>query len=257
MTRLSTLSTTDAADIDASIALVPTGSTEQHGPALPLGTDSIVAADLAEAGADHPSAVLGPTVPVGVSPHHRHFTGTLWASEETFRQYVEEIARSFAHHDIRRIVFVNGHGGNVGALTRIGQRLRAEETAFAATWNWWDATSDLAADLWDAPGGHAGHGETSMMYAVDDDLVHADRLEAAENGAPPGWGKSIHGANVGFDTIDFTPTGAVGHPTDASEDAGSRLRTQALSELEAVLDWLDEQSMDELFEHAVAVHPRD
>ena len=257
MTDLLELTTTDTANLPDKLALIPTGSTEQHGPALPLGTDTIVARSLAESVGEHPSVVVAPTIPIGVSPHHRHFSGTLWVSDSTFRRYVEEVARSLASHGLNRMIFVNGHGGNVGALQRVGQRLRGEGVAYAVCWNWWVATDELLDALFDTEGGHAGHGETSMMYAVDHAQVRDERLEEAEDGIPPGWGKQIHGAEVGFDTIDFTPTGAVGKPTEATEAAGEQIRAEAVTELEALVDWMLSRSEDDLFEHARPLHKDD
>ncbi len=255
MPALQSLSTSEAAETDASIGLVPTGSTEQHGPALPLGTDTIVASDLVDAVADDPRVLAAPPIPIGVSPHHRHFDGTLWVDEEPFRRYVEQVVRSFASQDIDRVILVNGHGGNVGALTRVGQRLRAEETAYAVCFNWWEAADDVLDEAFEAAGGHAGHGETSMMYAVDSEHVREEQLAAAEAGAPPGWGKRRHGADVGFDTVDFTPTGAVGMPTDATPEVGERIRERALEELDALLEWLASAEQSTLYANARPMHP--
>lgn len=255
MTELATLSTTDVEAAAPTVALVPTGSTEQHGPALPLGTDTIVADHFASAGAEAPDVIRTPPIPVGVSPHHRHFDGSLWVGEETFKRYVEETVRSLASHGIRRVVLVNGHGGNVNALARVGRRLRADETAYAVTWNWWEAVGDQLEEAFDEPGGHAGHGETSMLLAIDESLVDASRLAAAGEGAPPGWGKHVHGADVGFDTVDFTPTGAVGDPTAADAEVGESLRSAAADELRALIEHLVDIDDDALFEHARPLHP--
>lgn len=255
MTELARLSTTDAAAESADIAVVPTGSTEQHGPALPLGTDTIVATHFATVAAEAEGVVQTPPVAVGVSPHHRHFEGSLWVGEETFKRYVEEVVRSLASHGIRRVVLVNGHGGNVNALSRVGRRLRADEVAYAVTWNWWEAVDEQLEEAFDEPGGHAGHGETSMLLAIDPSLVDTDRLEAAGAGAPPGWGKRVHGADVGFDTVDFTPTGAVGDPTAADAGIGERLRDDAAQELRSLIGWLGERPAEELFDHASGLHP--
>lgn len=257
MSDLAMETTTDVEESSADVAVIPTGSIEQHGPALPLGTDMIVADHFATIAAEKSSVLKTPPVPVGVSAHHRHFDGSLWVDEETFIQYVEEAIRSLASHDIRRVVMVNGHGGNVNALSRIGQRLRGEEVAYAVGWNWWDAVAEQLDAAFESEGGHAGHGETSMLLAIDEDLVHHDRLAAAKEGAPPSWGKQQHGANLGLDTIDFTPTGAVGDPTAASKAIGADLRDDAEAELDALIDWLRECNLETLFEHARPVHPRE
>lgn len=239
----------------ADVALVPTGSTEQHGPALPLGTDTTIATALAEAAHERRDVVVTPAVPVGVSAHHRHFEGTLWVADATFERYVGELLRGLAGHGFERVVLVNGHGGNVPALKRVGQRLRADAVAYPVVWNWWEATADLVERHFDADGGHAGHVETSVMLAVAEALVHPDRLEAAEEGVPPGWGRTVHGGDVGFDTVDFTPTGAVGRPTDADAEVGEAIVDAATAELVALVDWLEGRPRSALFEHARPLFP--
>ncbi|OYR56714.1 amidase, partial [Halorubrum sp. E3] len=101
---------------DGSVALVPLGSTEQHGPHLPLATDHLIAEALATAAAEETDAVRTPTITVGVSPHHRQFPGTMWVDPPEFRDYVESFTRNLAYHGIDRVVFVNAHGGNVQHL---------------------------------------------------------------------------------------------------------------------------------------------
>ncbi len=230
----------------AEVAILPVGSTEQHGPALPLGTDFMAAETLAGTLDDRDDAVVLPTVPIGVSEHHRQFDGSLWVTPETLERYVTETLESAASHGVRKAVVVNGHGGNADALSRSARRLRADETLFAAPWNWWDALGDLTEELFEGFGGHAGEVESSMMLRVAEELVDEDELEAAEDGGSESWGRTVHGANVGFDTIDFSETGAVGRPTDASRDAGEQLFEHASTELDALVDWLADEPFEEL-----------
>ncbi len=255
MTALAELTTTEVESSPPTLAIVPTGSTEQHGPALPLGTDTIVASHFAALGASHEGVVHTPPVPVGVSPHHRHFAGSLWVGEETFKDYVEEVVRSLAAHGIERVILVNGHGGNVNALARVGRRLRGDSVAYAVNWNWWKAVEAELDARFETAGGHACHGETSMLLAIDPELVDEDRLDAAETGAPPGWGKQVHGAEVGFDTIDFTPTGAVGEPTAANAAIGQELHDLAAEALDDLIEWMLNRSTEELYRHAEPLHP--
>lgn len=233
-----TSTTAGAAFDDVAVAVLPTGSVEQHGPALPLGTDFYAAEAVARA-PDREDAVVLPTVPVGVSAHHRQFDGTLWAEPETFEDYVGEICASIASHGVRKVVVVNGHGGNADALRRAARRLRARETAFVAPWNWWDALDGLDEELFDQSGiGHADAMETSMVAHVASDLVREGALADAEAGAADGWGRSVHGAAVGFDTVDFSDSGAVGKPTAGDAEAGRKLYEQAAAELDALIGWL-------------------
>lgn len=242
-----TTTTAATAFEDCEVAVLPVGSTEQHGPALPLGTDFMVATAFARTFTERDDVAVLPTLPVGVSEHHRQFHGSLWTTPETFEAYVTDTVESMASHGIRKTVVVNGHGGNVGALQRAARRLRADETAFAPTWNWWESVSELSDDLFETEGGHAGPAETSLVLAVRGELVREDSLAEAGDGAPDGWGSTVHGASVGFDTLDFTPTGAVGDPTEGSKASGEQLFDAAADELASLLDWLGEQSLEALF----------
>ena len=235
----------------AEVAVLPVGSVEQHGPALPLGTDFMAAEAVADAVANRDDALVLPTLPVGVSEHHRQFDGTLWIHPGTFEDYVADTLASVASHGIRKAVVVNGHGGNTDAITRAARRLRQEEIAFAAPWAWWSNLDGLDEELFGEAGiGHADELETSMVAHVAPDLVREERLEDAEAGAADSWGRSVHGANVGFDTADFSDSGAVGQPTRGSAEAGARLFEQATDELDALLDWLVAQPFDALLPEA-------
>ncbi|MXV61002.1 creatininase family protein [Natronorubrum sp. JWXQ-INN-674] len=247
MPPLAEHTTTTAADAleDAEVAVIPTGSTEQHGPALALGMDHMAAEAFARTASDRDDAVVLPTVPVGVSEHHRQFDGTLYVTEETFERYVGETISSLAEHGVRKAVVVNGHGGNSSALRRAARTLREDRTAFAPPWNWWDSVEDLADDLFDEEGGHADAMESSLLWHLREDLVDPDALEAAEAGASEAWGETVHGAALGFDTIDFSESGAVGRPTQADPEKGAQVFDAARDHLHALLDWLAERPLED------------
>lgn len=250
--ELATHTTTTAAEAfsAASVAVVPTGSIEQHGPALPLGTDLYAATGVAEHVAEREDVVLAPPIPVGVSSHHRQFHGTLSVTPETFEDYAHDVVASLAEHGVRKAVFVNGHGGNTDALTRAARRLREREVAFATPWNWWSNLEGLETELFDVEGiGHADELETSLLMHLTE-YVREDALADAEAGAADAWGESVHGAPVGFDTVDFSESGAVGTPTAGSADAGAELFEKATSELDALLRWLDAQAFADLLPEA-------
>ena len=248
MHLLSAHTTTTVAEAfeEAEVVLLPTGSTEQHGPALPLGTDFLVAEALARS-LDRPDAVVLPTVPVGVSEHHRQFDGSLYVDPETFERYVAGIIASAAEHGVQKAVLVNGHGGNAGALNRAARSLRRDRVAFAPPWNWWDSVGDVLDEEFDEEGGHADASESSMVLHIAEELVREDDLDDAETGASDGWGRQLHGANVGFDTIDFSENGAVGEPTQGSREAGERLFEAASDQLAALVSWLAEREVEDLW----------
>jgi creatinine amidohydrolase len=246
--ELATHTTTTAADAfeDVEVAVVPTGSVEQHGPALPLGTDLYSATRVADAVSDRDDVALCPPIPVGVSAHHRQFHGTLAVTPETFEDYAYDVVASLAEHGVRKAVFANGHGGNTDALTRAARRLRERDVAFATPWNWWSNLDGLEGELFDVDGiTHADAMETSMMLYLTEH-VREDALADAEAGASDAWGETVHGAPVGFDTADFSESGAVGQPTKGSVEAGEALYEKATDELDALCDWLAAQRFADL-----------
>ncbi len=249
MSRLAEHTTTTADDAlaDVDVALLPTGSVEQHGPALPLGTDFMAAQAVAGELAERDDVVVLPTIPVRVSEHHRQFDGTLWTDPTTFENYVSDIVSSIASHGIRKVVIVNGHGGNDGALRRVARRVRREEVAYAVPWNWWSGIGDVLEDEFGMGITHADEIETSMLLEVAEELVREAALEAAEAGANDAWGEDVHGANVGFDTADFSESGVVGHPTRGSREAGERLLSTSSDELAALVEWLAERDIADLW----------
>ena len=236
--HLSEATWTDAADIDADLAVLPVGSTEQHGPHAPLGTDRITAEAVADAGVERfdDEAVVAPAIPVGVAEEHRDFAGTLWLSEDTFRANVRETVASLAHHGWDRVVVVNGHGGNVGPLREVCARITRHDDAYAVPFTWFDAV--------DAPDmGHGGPEETSAIRHVRPDLIREERLdEAAENGAD-GWGEWVSGVNLAYDSAEFSENGTVGDPREASAERGEELLDDASDALASVLDAVRERDL--------------
>jgi len=233
---------------DRSLALVPLGSTEQHGPHLPLSTDHLIAEAFAREAADRADVVCTPTVTVGVSPHHRQFHGTLSVDPPAFRAYVESLSRSIADQGLDRIVYVNAHGGNVEHLQEVGRRLHVDGTAYAIEWMWNEAIPDLVDELFDHNGPHAGPKETALVWYLAD-AVREDRLAAAREGGLTDVDPSVlrqHGARTFFDSIENSDNGAFGDPTEASAAAGERLFEAATDQLVALCEWLATQPNDAL-----------
>src|SRR5512140_3645909 len=95
------------------LAIIPTGAVEVYGPHLPLGSDGLVAQDLARKLAERVAAIVTPLVPVGDSRSLLSFPGTLTVSPATFRSYLKDLSAGLVHWGIRRILFINGHAGNI------------------------------------------------------------------------------------------------------------------------------------------------
>jgi creatinine amidohydrolase len=146
------------------LLVVPLGSVEQHGPHLPLGTDTAVAAAVAEAASGRlDGALLAPALAYGASGEHEDFPGTISLGTEALTGLLVEYGRS-ACRWAGRVLVVNGHGGNLAALRAAGAVLRREGREVA----WFPCA---------VPGGdaHAGRTETSLMLHVEPGAVRADR----------------------------------------------------------------------------------
>ncbi|GGL70076.1 creatininase family protein [Halocalculus aciditolerans] len=219
---------TDAADADPDVALLPVGSTEQHGPHAPLATDALTASAVADAAADRYDGelVVAPTLPVGVSEEHRDFPGTLWLTPDTFRASVRETIQSLVHHGWDRVIVVNGHGGNTDALAEVTATVSRHDDAYAVAFTWFDAVGDHSKDM-----GHAGPLETAFLRHVHPELVHEDRIEDAAAGASPRWGDWVAGVNLAHDSHEFSENGVVGDPRDGDAERGEELETLAADAL--------------------------
>ena len=232
-----------------SLALVPLGSTEQHGPHLPLATDHLIAEGFAREAADRTGYLCTPTINVGVSPHHRQFHGTMWVDASVFRDYVESFTRNLASHGIDRVVFVNAHGGNVEPLREVGRRLRDDDVLYAIEWMWDESIPELVDELFEHNGPHGGPKETAMIMHLAEALVHDDRLDDARDG---GWSDfdfdeaKKHGARTFYDSIDNTENGVLGDQTDATAAKGEELFEAAADQLVRLCEWLDGQESDSL-----------
>ncbi len=236
--ELAELSWTDAREAEVDLVLLPVGSTEQHGPHAPLGTDRYLAEAVAERGdatTDH-ATVIAPTLPFGIAEEHRAFDGTMWLSPDTFRDAIRDAVESLAHHGWSTVVVVNGHGGNANALREVSAALTREDAATCVPFTWFDVI-DLPAEV---PMGHAGAVETAGMLATRPELVHEDLLEAASADAAERWGNWVAGVNIAVDTAEFSENGVVGNPAGADPELGRSLLDQAGSRLATLIDALVE-----------------
>lgn len=234
---------------EESLAVVPLGSTEGHGPALPLATDALIAEALAHTATDRTGTICTPPVRIAVSEHHRQFHGTMWVEPDVFRDYVESFTRNLTYHGIDRVVYVNAHGGNTTSLREVGRRLRRDETAYAVEWMWDESIPDLVDDLFEHNGPHGGPKETAMVMHLAPELVAEDRLEDARDGGLVDLSAADtrrFGARTFYDSIDNTSNGVLGDQTDATPEKGRRLFEAAVDQLVNLIDWLDTQPFEDL-----------
>ena len=224
---------TDAEKSEAEVALLPVGSTEQHGPHAPLGTDTLDAEAVAAAAAERYAdpVIVAPAIPVGIAEEHRRFSGTLWTTESTFRAYVRDVVGSLASHGWDRVVLVNGHGGNIGALNEVTARIVRHDDALAVPFTWFDEVGDHSSEM-----GHAGPLETSLLRHTNPETVHEDRLDEAAEGGSDRWGDWQGRVNLAVDSEEFTDNGVVGDPRESSAELGEELLDRSADALCDLLD---------------------
>ena len=223
---------TELDEVDTDLALLPVGSTEQHGPHAPLGTDTLNAEAVAAAAAERylHQVVVAPPIPVAVAEEHRRFSGTLWTSESTFRAYVRDIVGSLASHGWDRVVLVNGHGGNIAALREVAGHIVRHDDAYAVPFTWFDEV-DVDENM-----GHGGPLETALLRHASPGTVRESRLDEAAAGSSDRWGEWQGKVNLAFDSHEFTENGVVGDPRDGSAELGEELLEMASAALVDLLD---------------------
>ncbi|MFB6109723.1 MAG: creatininase family protein [Halodesulfurarchaeum sp.] len=232
-----------------SLALVPLGSTEQHGPHLPEGTDHLIAEGIAREVAERSGYLCTPTINIGVSPHHRQFHGTMWADPSAFRKYVKSITRNLAYHGIDRVIYVNAHGGNVAPLREVGRQLRDEREMYAIEWMWNESIPDLVDDLFEVNGPHGGPKETAMMQHLHPELVREERLRDARDNGITDFDRDTgrkYGARTFYDSADNSENGVLGDQTDATAEKGAEMFEKATAQLVRLSDWMAAQDFQDL-----------
>jgi len=207
-----------AADPDC-VGLIPVGATEQHGPHLPVGTDTIIATALADAAAGDVGVVLPPT-PFGASFFHgTAMAGTVAASGMETAAAALRVARACVASGVTRLLFVNGHVGNAAPLWIACDEFRREfPDGRIGVMQWWELTPEIAAQATaDAVDWHANAAETSLMLAVRPDLVDLDALAGADDP------DRTEGTVFRYTLDQVSSNGVTGFPSRASAEYGERL----------------------------------
>ncbi|MDQ1204320.1 creatininase family protein [Microbacterium sp. SORGH_AS_0862] len=223
-----------AATSDRSIAVVPIGAIEHHGPHLPLRTDTLIAEAVATAAVERVAAQgvdawLLPTLAYAKSDEHYWAPGTLWMEGTTLLQQLIEIGRAIAQTPVRTVAFVNSHGGNVMLLGCVNRELRRR---FGLRSFSMGSGAGVAGDGGDGrpdelgQGIHAGWGETSVVMHLAPHLV---AKELPPRNVPERIAGLTHiGFNAkpvmfGWTSDDFGPDGVIGDPTGANAEDGRRI----------------------------------
>ena len=229
------------------VAILPVGSNEQHGPQNPLGTDHLIAKAIAEETAKRAGVLCLQVIPFGVSSHHKQFWGTIYVSPETFKNYVKEVCLSLGYYGVRKIVVVNGHGGNLYALVVMARELR-EKRIFVSIFQWWSAVNKVLPDLFETEEkGHAGAEETSVNLALHSHLVN---MAGAVDEEPQKHIVQTAGTTLPLDTVDYTSSGVFGKSTTASSEKGKKGFEAAVKELVEHVNLLKKAKIEDLVQRS-------
>ncbi|OAA26830.1 creatinine amidohydrolase [Frankia sp. EI5c] len=223
------------------LVLVPVGSCEQHGPHLPLTTDTTIAVAVADGVAerllrDNPAApvLVAPPITHTASGEHQGFPGTMSIGAPVLRLVLVELVRSMAGW-CGRVVFVNGHGGNLRSLAEAVTQLREERHDVA--WVPCEPSSGGEGEGADGPtdgpaDAHAGFTETSLMLHLAPRAVDMDRAVVG-NTAPLA---ELLPAIVAGGVAAVAPSGVLGDPTAANAPAGERILHRMIGEISQLIE---------------------
>lgn len=212
-------------DAGADTVVFGVGSTEQHGPSLPLMTDRRIADYVAGMIAENLENTLqAPTIRVGCSDHHLGFPGSLSLREETLKAVIADYVRSIVRHGFKRIVITNHHGGNCRAVEGVIEELKQQYPDIRFVYFYDQETTEALGRLCQAfqltpgqLGTHAGDLEASIMMALEADLVEKERLvEGYSSELTPEVREKAH--SQGFESV--TATGVMGDQRLATKEKG-------------------------------------
>lgn len=235
-----------ALDRDRTVVVFPIGSVEQHGNHMPLGTDTMLAHEVSLAAASRAGDVVVLPPPwYGFSAHHMRFPGSVTLRAETLMAMVEDVVASVVKHGFRRILVVNGHGGNGGVIDVLASTLGHKHYGMAriVTLTYFALARENIAALRQSETGGMGHAcefETSLIQHLRPELVKIDRAETTY----PDPGSTYlttdligsQAVRVYHDFADLSPTGTLGDPTLASPEAGEKFFAGSVEALAAFIE---------------------
>ena len=230
-------------DKEKTVVIVPVGSIEQHGPHLPISTDSNLVTEIGINAAKNLQGKLDvlvtPTVWAGFSPHHMAFPGAISLSANLFSDLLNEICNCIYHHGFKRILLMNSHGGNATFLKIASARMGDKSDCIVGALCYWDLVKTKLSDVVeDGPRfipGHGGEFETSLQMILASDLVEESLVSEAEVTT------EIIQAQCSSAIYSYRPMkyltskGQLGNSSKATKEKGTKILSTILQELEEFL----------------------
>ncbi|MAQ38346.1 MAG: hypothetical protein CMO21_14135 [Thioclava sp.] len=228
------------------VVILNVSATEDHGPHMPLDTDTVlgmaVANGVAEAAPDE--VFVMPAIPYGFNEHHKDFPGVIWIQPETLINFVCDVTESLAHHGFRRILLLNSHGSNHPILDLAARKTVIRTGIICVSASYWNLCSDRIQGLRKSEVGgiaHAGEFEAAMYKHLHPELVDLDKAER----------QNLHDPDTKFFNLDLaagggkamlmrwwssvSPDGTMGDPTVADAETGKAFLEAAIEETTALV----------------------
>jgi creatinine amidohydrolase len=219
-------------DRENTVIVLPTGATEQHGPHLPCAVDAVICSGvvghaLARLPASVPAFAMSPIV-YGKSEEHLHFPGTITLTGETLLATMVEIGESVYRAGFRKLLIVNGHGGQPQIMEIMAREMRLRHGDYIVvpqhTWRLPHVAGHYMAEREKKLAMHAGHAETAIMLALAPDTVH---MERAVTNYPPEFPSKLLSPDgrppCAWTARDFGPSGVIGDPLPATREQGEAI----------------------------------
>lgn len=222
----------------ATAILVPVGSTEQHGPHLPVNNDAYCAKALAcqiaeESDRRGIQVAVSPAVVFGVSGHHMAFSGTISLRPHVFEEVIYDIGASLFRHGWKAVIFVNGHGGNSTSLSSAIAHLADDfPDAIVLLHEWWHLVADRLPEILEGNLCHACEGETSISLALEQRVLVERAHREVHEIASRFFNLSTPDLTIGFPIPPLhrvTRSGVIGDPTKATMEKGNQIVDEVLS----------------------------
>ena len=222
------------------VVILNVSATEDHGPHMPLDTDTVIGMAIARGVAERiPDQVLVmPPVPYGFNEHHKDFPGVIWIQPETLIAFVTDITESLAHHGFRRVLLLNSHGSNHAVLDLAARKTVIRSNIICVSASWWNLIPDQLSKIRRSETGgiaHAGEMETAVYMHLHPELVDLSKAETQNIHDPDSRFFNLDLAGGGGGAMlmrwwsDISPDGTMGDPTVATPETGKQFLDAAIA----------------------------
>jgi len=247
---------TQTRKMPVEVAVIPAGATEVHALHLPFGNDTFQVGEVARRSAELANekgarTLVLPALPYGVDGNLLEFPYTLHIQPSTMHRVLADLIRSMRHHGVRKVVLLNGHGGNTSALETLIRELYGQLDSFIALVNFWTVATDVEEAVRETEAvEHACEVETSYALALHPDKVRmhlAEKTETRRSRLPT---LEKYGGKFTRPWEKFTRNGGVGDPTKATAEKGERIIGATVERIAEMLVELSNAEMDEMFPYS-------